>query len=138
MDGEATAVSDMSADQFADFTEQMRLLVAEESHLWEFPAGSRDLVGDDQWLHHGPWRQEDCSAAVHLWFDAGLVFLLRRWPEDQSLGTSEARAVLAAPESWVMSGDGSANAPVALLSTEAGEALAWDDWRSMLSALRKG
>lgn len=136
MDGEPTAVSEMTEDQFADFTDQMRLLVAEESYLWEFPAGSRDLLGNDEWLHHGPWRQEDCSAAVHLWFDAELVFLLRRWPEEQRLGASEARAVLAAPESWAMNPDGSSN--VALLATEAGEALAWDEWRSMLFSLRSG
>ncbi len=102
MDGEPTAVSAMTDDEFADFTDQMRLLVFEESYLWELPMGSRDLVGDDEWLYHGAWRQEDCSAAVHVWFDAGLVSLLRRWPEEQPLATSEAREVLAARESWVL------------------------------------
>src|SRR5687767_12541599 len=37
MDGEPTAVSDMTEDQFTDFTEQMRLLVAEESFLLGVP-----------------------------------------------------------------------------------------------------
>ncbi len=49
MDGEPTAVSAMTDDQFADFTDQIRLLVAEESYLWELPVGSRDLVGDGEW-----------------------------------------------------------------------------------------
>lgn len=96
MDREPTALSSMNDDEFADFTDQMRLLVAEGSYLWELPAGSRDLIGEDKWLYYGPWRQEDCAAAVHLWFDAGLVSLLRRWPEEQALTATDAREVLAA------------------------------------------
>lgn len=130
-----TAVSVMTEDEFADCTDQMRLLVSEEAYLWEFPAGSRDLMGDGEWLEHGPWRREDCSAAVHVWFDAGLVSLLRRWPEDHLLATLDARAVLAVRESWAMTPDGT-NCAVA--ATAAGEALAWDGWRSLLSALRNG
>ena len=139
MERPPTAARDMTDDEFADFTDQMRLSVAEEAYLWELPAGSRDLTGDNNWLEHGPWQQADCAAAILLWFDAGLVSLLRRWPEEQPLTAEEERQVLITPESWVLD-----ERPVhdehgtsfAVAATEAGDALAWDEWRALLSVLR--
>ena len=125
----------MSDDEFADFTEQMRLLVAEGSFLWELPAGTRDHIGENKWLDHGPWQQADCAAAVHLWFDAGLLSVLRRWPEEHALTAPDAREVLDALDSWLLEQDGT---NFALEETEAGAALGWDEWRTLLRVLRSG
>lgn len=133
------AVAAMGDVDFADFTEQMRLLVAEESYLWELPAGSRDLIGENKWRDHGPWPYADCAAALLLWLDAGLVLLLRRWPEEQPLTPEEARQVLATPESWVLDERPVHDEQVesfAVAATEAGDALAWEEWGALLSVLR--
>jgi hypothetical protein len=126
----------MTNEEFADFADQMRLLVAEESYLYELPLGSRDSLGDDSWRLHGPWRRDDCAAAVNLWFDAGLVSLLRRWPTDELLASPTAREVLDAPRSWVTTPDGSTC--ISLVETDAGEALAWGEWTALLAVLREG
>jgi hypothetical protein len=124
----------MSDDEFGDFAAQMRLLVAEESFLWELPAGSRDLLGDGRWRHHGPWRQEDCAAAMKLWFDAGWLALMQGWSDRQLLPSALAPGMLASPQAWVLSGDGSRS--IAVVATEVGEAVSWSDWVASLSALR--
>jgi hypothetical protein len=123
----------MTDDEFDDFAEQMRVLVAEGSYLWEFPPGSRDLLGNGEWREHGPWRQEDCAAAVKLWLDEGLLSLVGLPPEEDQLSETAARNVLASPQAWMTSTDGSTN--IAVVPTEAGEALAWADWLARLSVL---
>jgi hypothetical protein len=122
----------MAGDQFLDFANEMYVAVAEEAYLWELPTGSCDME-DDGPVQHGPWRPEDCSAALLVWFDAGLLGLLRRWPEDEAVPSEQAAELLRSPDEWVQRPDGSMN--VAVVATTAGLAVPADDWVQALDVL---
>jgi hypothetical protein len=123
----------MTGEQFLDFANEMYVAVAEEAYLWELPTGSRDMEADG-WVQHGPWRPEDCSAALLVWFGAGLLGLLRRWPEEEPVPTEQATELLQSPDKWVQRPDGSMN--VAVVATAEGEAVPGDDWVHALHVLR--
>lgn len=123
----------MTGKQFLDFANEMYVAVAEEAYLWELPTGSRDIEADGS-VTHGPWRPEDCSAALLLWLDAGLLGLLRRWPDEQPVPTEQAAELLRSPDQWVQRTDGSMN--VAVVATAAGDAVPGDDWVHALHVLR--
>lgn len=123
----------MTGEQFLDFANEMYVAVVEEAYLWELPTGSRDIEADG-WVQHGPWRPEDCSAALLVWFDAGLLGLLHRWPEEEPVRTEQAAELLRSPDQWVERPDGSMN--VAVVATAAGEAVPGDDWVHALHVLR--
>lgn len=125
----------MTDEEFADFASEMRVLVAEESQLWELPLGSTDHLRDGESRRHGPWRQEDCAAAVKVWLEAGLVSLVPAYPDSELLSASAAREALDAPLTWVIPSDGSRS--LCLLSTDAGDAVTWDDWIALLDGLRR-
>lgn len=131
MSDEVKPVSLMTDEEFHDFADQMRLVVAEESHLWDIPPGSRDMLGDDQWRIHGPWRWQDCAAAIKLWFEAGLVSFYRVWPEEVPLDSEAAREILDRPSAWVRAQDGS---QVAVAETDRGSDLAWEAWLAILAS----
>ncbi|WP_344690262.1 hypothetical protein [Blastococcus jejuensis] len=133
MNGESRAASAMTGEQFLDFANELYVAVAEEAYLWELPDGSRDLAADG-WVQHGPWRPEDCSGALLVWFDAGFLGLLRRWPEEEPVPTGQAAELLRSPDQWVQRPDGSMN--VAVVATAAGEAVPADDWVQALHVLR--
>jgi hypothetical protein len=98
---EAVAVRDMTLDQFVDFTNWMRLLVAEQAGLWEFPKGGIELAGGRA-VQHGPWRQQDCCAALLIWLDAGLITACRVRPggSEPDLPYEDARADLLNADMW--------------------------------------
>ena len=123
----------MTGEQFLAFVNEMYVAVAEEAYLWELPTGSCDMEGDGS-VQHGPWRPEDCSAALLVWFDAGLLGLLRRWPEEASVPSEQAAELLWSPDEWVQRADGSMN--VAVVATAAGEAVSVDEWVHDLDVLR--
>jgi hypothetical protein len=125
----------MTDEQFLDFANEMYVFVVEEAYLWELPGGVRDLTADG-YLQHGPWRPADCSAALLVWFDAGLLGLLRRWPEEEPVLSEPAAELLRSPYEWVQRPDGSMN--VALVATDAGLALPAGDWVQALDVLGLG
>jgi hypothetical protein len=136
MDRGAVAVRDMTNAQFDDFAAELRWAVAEEAYLWELPGGSRDSLGDDTWREHGPWRREDCSAALTVWLDVGWVSLVRLWPHEVPLDTDAAREHLADPASWVSYRNGTTN--VAVVATSEGDATPTHRWTAQLAELRDG
>jgi hypothetical protein len=123
----------MTGEQFLDFGDEMYVAVVEEAYLWELPTGSRDMEADGL-VQHGPWRPEDCSAALLVWFDAGLLGLLRRWPEEEPVPDEQASELLRSPDQWGQRPDGSMN--VAVVATAEGEAVPADDWVHALHVLR--
>jgi hypothetical protein len=131
--GEPRAVPAMTGEQFLDFANEMYVAVAEEAYLWELPTGSRDMEADGS-VQHGPWRLEDCSAALLVWFDGGLLGLLRCWPEDEAVPSEQAAELLRSPDEWAQRPDGSMN--VAVVATAAGLAVPVDDWVHALDVLR--
>jgi hypothetical protein len=66
----------VTAEEFMDLIDQMRLAVFEEAMLFELPAGSVDDPGGLN-VVHGPWEPGDCSAVLTCWFDLGWVALYR-------------------------------------------------------------
>ena len=115
-------------EQYDAFAWQMSMLVFEEAGLWETPWEST-VVRTDSAEIHGPWPGEACSWVLLRWFDAGLLGLYRRRPDDeepQDLPADEARAALAAVEAWAPS------TALFLCPTEAGEAADLDEWRSLV------
>jgi hypothetical protein len=70
--GEPRAVPAMTGEQFLDFANEMYVAVAEEAYLWELPTGSCDMEADGS-VQHGPWRPEDCSAALVVGLTAGFL-----------------------------------------------------------------
>ncbi len=57
----------------SDLVRQMRLLIAEQAFLWEFPQQLTDYYGADSTITHGPWRAADCQQVLARWFDCGLI-----------------------------------------------------------------
>ena len=53
-----------------DFISQMRLLVAEQGDLFEFPLASRDLLPGGT-VRHGPWDPAECAEVLGAWFAKG-------------------------------------------------------------------
>ena len=64
----------MTAEEFMDLIDQMRLAVFEEAMLFELPAGSID---DPAGSVHGPWAAEHCSTVLMCWLNDGWVALYR-------------------------------------------------------------
>jgi hypothetical protein len=131
--GDPRAVSAMAGEQFLDFANEMHVAVAEEAYLWELPRGSRDMEVDGS-VQHGPRPPANCSAALLVWFNAGLLWLLRRGPEEEAVPNERVADLLRSPEEWVLGPDGSTN--VAVVATAAGESVPGDDWVHALHVLR--
>jgi len=122
----------VTAEEFMDLIDQMRLAVFEEAMLFELPAGSVDDPGGLN-VVHGPWEPGDCSAVLTCWFDLGWVALYRpvlpaEWavpPAERESRTGpgphpvlderDARALLSDPALWMM---GRADGFVCLTLTE--------------------
>jgi hypothetical protein len=133
---EVVSVADMTAEQFVEFVVEMHLLVAEESPLWEFPAGGVSIIGGVA-VRHGPWRQQDCREALLRWLDAGLIVLspLRPDAERPYLPPAEARAALINPALWLWPPVG--QTAVSVIQSPDGQAKLWPSWLAYLQPLRE-
>ncbi len=128
-------VADMTGPQYEDFLEQMRLLVAEEAGLYEFPMGSVDVLPDGP-REHGPWAWEDCSAALARWLEAGLLALYRRDREGlgPDLAMDGGQRVLTTADEWHLP---TATDWVTVYSSNRGDELPPDEWKAMLADVFK-
>jgi hypothetical protein len=84
----------VTAEEFMDLIDQMRLAVFEEAMLFELPAGSIDDPGGLNVIH-GPWATEHCSTVLMCWLNLGWVALYRpRIPAEWAVppGEPESRA----------------------------------------------
>ncbi len=57
----------------SDLVRQMRLLIAEETFLWELTQQVTDYHGGDKTTVHGPWLAVDCQQVLGRWFACGLI-----------------------------------------------------------------
>jgi hypothetical protein len=115
----AGRITTVTAEEFMDLIDQMRLAVFEEAMLFELPAGSIDDPGGLNVIH-GPWATEHCSTVLMCWLNLGWVALYRpRIPAEWAVPPGEresradprphamlderdARALLSDPSMWTM------------------------------------
>jgi hypothetical protein len=120
-------------DRFSEFADEMRLLVAEQAALWEFPLGSVCVIGGTR-IRHGPWPQAECADALRIWLDAGLVTLCRFRTDgsEPDLSPAEAREALEDPAAWQPpAGSGFVSAYQSI-----GKSESWASWTARLEPLR--
>jgi hypothetical protein len=74
--GQAKAgrITTVTAEEFMDLIDQMRLAAFEEAMLSELPAGAIDDPGGLN-VVHGPWEPGHCSTVLMCWFNLGWVAL---------------------------------------------------------------
>lgn len=95
----------MDDDPSGDFDERLvqhlRLLIAEQAHLWELRADSTVVHGDST-EKVGPWSPRLCSLALLRWLDAGFIGLYRDRPtnEVEDLSVDEAKSALRDVAAW--------------------------------------
>jgi hypothetical protein len=116
---EAGRITTVTAEEFMDLIDQMRLAAFEEAMLSELPAGAIDDPGGLN-VVHGPWELAHCSAVLMCWFNLGWVALYlpvipaewavppAEWESRTSPGPHrmlderDARALLSDPALWTM------------------------------------
>ncbi len=70
----AGRIMTVTAEEFMDLIDQMRLAAFEEAMLSELPAGAIDDPGGLN-VVHGPWAPDHCSTVLMCWFNLGWVAL---------------------------------------------------------------
>jgi hypothetical protein len=127
-----------------DFLSQMHLLVMEQSHLFEFPMGSRDLLPDSP-VHHGPWDPAECAQILGGWLAKGWLSVFvdsdhvaalgeSAWwlrtspandPKYRDLHPSDAATLLRFPGKWL---PGTPDGNVMVGPSDEGAAVPYADW----------
>ena len=142
----------------SDLVCQLRILIAEEAYLWEFPQQVTHYYGSESTVVHGPWQPADCRQILTRWFDCGLIdCIATSWAtkvrSDEVVhyeydaawrkGTTEhgqylilahddAGALLSDPSTWNADGDGGG---VMLCASDEADGLSFDAWFGKLAGL---
>jgi len=121
-------IQSIEPDRVEGFVSHLHLMVLEEAGIWKTPCESTEVVGN-RTETHGPWPPAACSWVLQRWLGAELLGLFQREPglETHDLPAAEAKAALAAVETWTPS------IGLFLFPTEAGEATPFRSWFRVLS-----
>lgn len=142
----------------SDLVRQMRVLIAEETFLWELTQLVTDYYDTDRTVVHGPWRAADCQQILARWFDCGLIDCIATswatkvrsdevvhyeydadWRARATehgqylvLARDDAGALLSDPSTWRADGVG---AGVMLCESDQADGLSFDAWFGKLAGL---